>query len=171
MGRGGRVIVGIGMRDAAMTQANSGTVVDCAKYYAVRRVAWLGRMVFAGIVGRRGPMHPYFLEIFWTTLFIMGLLAARLMELVIMGLLVIACVITVVSARDHDLLQAIWLAATRYVTSGQRIIALCFAVTECACSAGCVVFRSAHNAGELAPSVSGYGIIDELRERQGRQGG
>ena len=69
----------------------------------------------------------------------------------------------IVSARDQDLLQAIWLAAARYVTSGQRIIALYLVVTECACSAGCVVFRSAHNAGELAPSVSGCGIIDELR--------
>ena len=48
--------MGIIGRDATMTQANSGTVVDCASYCAVRRLAWLGRMVFAGIVQRRGPM-------------------------------------------------------------------------------------------------------------------
>ena len=36
--------------------SQSGTVVDCASYCAVRRLAWLGRMVFAGIVQRRGPM-------------------------------------------------------------------------------------------------------------------
>ena len=52
---GGLFIVGIIGHDAPMTQANSGTVVDSAKYYAVRRLAWLGRMVFAGIVRRRGP--------------------------------------------------------------------------------------------------------------------
>ena len=169
VGGGGRVIVGIGRSDATMTLANSGTVVDCAEYYAVRRVAWLSRMVFASIVERRGPMHLGISRrkkhvLAFSAL--LALLAARLIELVI------ACVLTVVSARDHDLLQAIWLAAARYVTSGQRIIALYLVVTECACSAGCVVFRSAHNAGELAPCVSGCGI-DELmiRERQGRQGG
>ena len=154
--------------DAIMTKANSGTVVDCAKYYAVRSVAWLGGMVFARIVGRRGPTHLGISvrkkQVLTFAEDLLALLAARLTELVI------ACVLTVVSARDHDLLQAIWLAAARYVTSGQRIIALYLVVTECACSAGCVVFRSAHNAGELAPSVSGCGIIDELRERQGRQG-
>ena len=150
--------------DAIMTKANSGTVVDCAKYYAVRSVAWLGGMVFARIVGRRGPTHLGISvrkkQVLTFAEDLLALLAARLTELVI------ACVLTVVSARDHDLLQAIWLAAARYVTSGQDLV-----VTGCACSAGCVVFRSAHNAGELAPSVSGCGIIDELRERQGRQGG
>jgi hypothetical protein len=50
----GLFIVGIIGDDAAITQADSSTVVDSAKYYAVRRLAWLGRMVFAGIVGRRG---------------------------------------------------------------------------------------------------------------------
>ena len=156
--------------DAIMTKANSGTVVDCAKYYAVRSVAWLGGMVFARIVGRRGPTHLGISvrkkQVLTFAEDLLALLAARLTELVI------ACLITIVSARDHDLLQAIWLAAARYVTSGQRIIALYLVVTECARSAGCVVFRSAHNAGELAPCVSGCGI-DELmiRERQGRQEG
>ena len=103
---------------------------------------------------------------FSAVLLLLAALLALLTELVI------PCLITIVSARDHDLLQAIWLAAARYVSSGQRIIALYLVVTECACSAGCVVFRSAHNAGELAPCVSGCGI-DELmiRARQGRQGG
>ena len=56
VGGGGSTIVGI-TSDAILTKANSGTVVDCAKYYAVRSVAWLGGMVFASIVGRRGPTH------------------------------------------------------------------------------------------------------------------
>ena len=142
--------MGIGRSDATMTLANSGTVVDCAEYYAVRRVAWLSRMVFASIVERRGPMHLGISRrkkhvLAFSAL--LALLAARLTELVI------ACVLTVVSTRDHDLLQAIWLAAARYVSSGQRIIALYLVVTGRACSAGRVVFRSAHNAGELAPSV------------------
>ena len=86
--------------------------------------------------------------------------------LFIMGLLVIACVITIVSTRDHDLLQAIRLAAARYVSSGQRIIALYLVVTGRACSAGRVVFRSAHNAGELAPSVSGCSIDPHSKNPQ-----
>jgi hypothetical protein len=86
--------------------------------------------------------------------------------LFIMGLLVIACVITVVSARDHDLMQAIWLVAARYVKSGQRIIALYLVVTGRACSAGRVVFRSAHYAGELAPSVSGWSIDPHSKNPQ-----
>ena len=145
VGGGGLFIVGTGVRDAPMTQANSGTVVDCAEYYAVRRVAWLSRMVFASIVERRGRMHLGISRRKKHVLafsVLLALLAAWLTELVI------ACVLTVVSARDHDLLQAIWLAAARYVTSGQDLV-----VTGCACSAGCVVFRSARNAGELAPSV------------------
>ena len=142
--------MGIGRSDATMTKANSGTVVDCAEYYAVRRVAWLSRMVFASIVERRGPMHLGISRRKKQVLAfsaLLALLAARLIELVI------ACVLTVVSTRDHDLLQAIRLAAARYVSSGQRIIALYLVVTGRACSAGRVVFRSAHNAGELAPSV------------------
>ena len=137
VGGGGSTIVGI-TSDAIMTKANSGTVVDCAKYYAVRSVAWLGGMVFARIVGRRGPTHLGISvrkkQVLTFAEDLLALLAARLTELVI------ACVLAVVSARDHDLLQAIWLAAARYVTSGQDLV-----VTGCACSAGCVVFRSAHN--------------------------
>ena len=155
--------MGTGVRDAPMTQANSGTVVDCAKYYAVRRVAWLSRMVFASIVERRGRMHLGISrrkkQVFAFSA-LLALLAARLTELVI------ACVLTVVSARDHDLLQAIWLAAARYVSSGQRIIALYLVVTGRACSAGRVVFRSAHNAGELAPSVSGCSIDPHSKNPQ-----
>ena len=163
---GGLFIVAIIGRDATMTQANSGTVVDCASYCAVRRLAWLGRMVFAGIVQRRGPMLKIGSQTLTLTrrdlahsitrntarLAAMPVLALSA-TLFIMGLLVIACVITIVSTRDHDLLQAIRLAAARYVSSGQRIIALYLVVTGRACSAGRVVFRSAHNAGELAPSV------------------
>ena len=133
VGGGGSTIVGI-TSDAIMTKANSGTVVDCAKYYAVRSVAWLGGMVFARIVGRRGPTHLGISvrkkQVLTFAEDLLALLAARLTELVI------PCLITIVSARDHDLLQAIWLAAARYVSSGQRIIALYLVVTECACSAG-----------------------------------
>ena len=150
--------------DAIMTKANNGTVVDCAKYYAVRSVAWLGGMVFASIVGRRGPTHLGISVRKKQVLALSGLLAllaARLTELLI------PCLITIVSARDQDLLQAIWLAAAPYVSSGQGIIALYLVVTGCACSAASFVFRSAHNAGEIAPSASGCGI-DELMIRETR---
>ena len=103
----------------------------------------------------------------WVLSVLMFLLAALLLLLT-----AIPCLITIVSARDQDLLQAILLAAAPYVSSGQGIIALYLVVTGCACSAARFVFRPAHNAGELAPSASGCGI-DELmiRERQGRQEG
>ena len=71
--------------------------------------------------------------------------------------------IPIVSARDQDLLQAIWLAAAPYVSSGQGIIALYLVVTGTARSAACFVFRSAHNAGEIAPSASGCGIDELIR--------
>jgi hypothetical protein len=58
------------------------------------------------------------------------------------------------------------LVAARYVKSGQRIIALYLVVTGRACSAGRVVFRSAHNAGELAPSVSGCSIDPHSKNPQ-----
>ena len=77
---------------------------------------------------------------------------------------VVACTIAVVSARDHDLLQATWLAAAGskdYVSIDHVIIVLFLVVTGPACSAVCVVSRSAHNAGKLAPSVSGCGMIEQ----------
>ena len=134
--------MGIGRSDATMTKANSGTVVDCAEYYAVRRVAWLSRM-HLGISRRKKHVLAFSA--------LLALLAARLTELVI------ACVLTVVSARDHDLLQAIWLAAARYVTSGQDLV-----VTGC---------KFLGIVGKSEDNATGRGKDDKGGNKPGQQEG
>ena len=55
-----------------MTKANSGTVVDCAKYYAVRRVAWRAngvcrhcREAWPNAMGRRLQALQGSFQLFW----------------------------------------------------------------------------------------------------------